>query len=161
MLVPLLHAAQATAELVQVDRSVVASAAVALTSAVVAIWRPKRGRRWNPFRHRFARRRIALIAVSILVFLAVLPSVVPVDHIIFGHAETAAHEEIHTAHCHGSPGSCSDLPVVSGPGQLILSDPLIVVPAMLSVLLLTAAVELIARSYRPALRPPRPSATFT
>jgi hypothetical protein len=102
---------------------------------------------------RSARRRLAVAAVFALALLAVLPSVLPYDHLL-----TAAHTDdaasVHASHCHDTPSSCADAPVTSGPGQLIDASPLVVVPALMSVLLVASTLALTGISRRPALRPP-------
>ena len=62
--------------------------------------------------------------MSSLVFFAVLPSVVPYDHLLPGlhHDQSIASEAVHETHCHLTPGSCADAPVAAGPGQLMCSS---------------------------------------
>jgi hypothetical protein len=91
--------------------------------------------------------------VLALAVLAVLPSVVPYDHLLVQAHD--GHEDVHAAHCHGtSPGSCADAPIPSGPGQMLTNEPLLAAPAMLSLLLLITVVPLAGVTRRPELRPP-------
>ena len=95
---------------------------------------------------------VVLLALELVAFLAVLPSVVPYDHLsASAHTE---HEDVHAAHCHGTPGTCADAPIPSGPGQMLMGEPLTAVPAMLSLLVLVAVVPLVGLTRRPELRPP-------
>lgn len=154
MLLPLLHAAQSAADLTMVDCSVLASGFAGMLATGVAIWRPGRWSRLNPLKSLRARRRIVGLVGGMMVFVAVVPLAAPIDHIFIPHAESEAHEEIHTAHCHNSPGSCSDLPLVSGPGQFLSTEPLIVTPALVAVLLLFAFPMMHGITHRPEIPPP-------
>lgn len=102
---------------------------------------------------RRVRRKLVTIALFALAFLAITPSVLPYDHLL-----TAAHADqpasVHASHCHDTPSSCADAPLTSGPGQLLDSAPLIVVPAMMAVLLVVSTLTLTGVTRRPALRPP-------
>jgi hypothetical protein len=91
-----------------------------------------------------------------MVFFAVLPSVVPYDHLVPGlHRDTSvAAEAVHQTHCHVTPGSCADAPVSAGPGQLIFNEPLVIAPAMLAVLLFFALPAMAGITPRPEVRPP-------
>ena len=98
---------------------------------------------------------IASAALVGLVFLALLPSVVPYDHLFGNDAhDSAAEEAVHVSHCHVSPGTCSDAPITSGPGQLLLSEPLILSPAMVAVLITAVVPVPSSISYRPETPPP-------
>lgn len=156
MPVPILHAAQSAAELTIVDRSVLATTAAGMVPATLAIWRPKRWSSLNPLKSLRARRRFVSAFGGIMVLVAVVPLAAPVDHIFLPHAESAAHDEVHTSHCHNSPGSCSDLPLVSGPGQFLSTEPLIVTPALVAVLLLFAFPMMRGITQRPEVPPPMP-----
>ncbi len=151
----LLHISQTAVDVTTVDPIVVAVALAALAVATAAIWRrpmtPLRG-----FISRRSRRRAVSLVATAFVFFALLPSVVPYDH-LFGDTHASAEEEsVHAAHCHISPGTCSDAPVSSGPGQLLMSAPLVVTPAMLAVLITATATVLVGISFRPEIRPPLP-----
>jgi hypothetical protein len=103
------------------------------------------------------RRTAARAALAALVFLAVLPSVFPYDHLLpgqllFGASE--AEESMHASHCHVSPATCSDAPITSGPGQLLFGTPMVVVPSMLAVLLMLTIPALAGITRRPEIRPP-------
>ena len=106
-----------------------------------------------------ARRRIAIRVCAALTGIALVPAVLPYDHLRASRLgeDPAAHAE----HCHESPASCADAPVTSGPGQMIDAAPLLAEPAMFSVLLLAAVPLLIGLSRRPNLRPPLRSASFS
>lgn len=155
MTLPLLHVAQSAAELTMVDRSVVGAGFAGILASFVAIWRPKRWRRVNPLFSRRARRRLFGVVGGVAMFVAVAPMALPVDHMFFQHAESsAASEEVHTSHCHNSPSSCSDMPLVSGPGQFLSAEPLIVAPALVVVLLLVAIPTMRGITHLPEIPPP-------
>lgn len=147
---PLLHAVPMTAR--TIDDRLIALACVASAVALLWIWFPGHAR---TIRRRIDRAGIARSMAMLMLLLAVLPLVVPVDH-IFGHVDVTGPNEsaIHAAHCHGSPGSCADAPLTSGPGQLLMSDPLLMSPAMLTVRMQTFAATLAGRTVLPDLRPP-------
>jgi hypothetical protein len=142
---PLLHAAQTVTNTLPgaIDCLVALGVAVALGAAANAVMRLRRR----------ARRRLAGAAVSALVLLAVLPSVVPYDHLVAAAHEDAA-TAVHASHCHENPASCADAPVASGPGQILDAAPLLVVPAFVSVLIILASPMLCGITRRPTLRPP-------
>ena len=151
----LLHIAQTAVQITAVDPAVLVAAGLVFAAVAISIWLPAPAMSFRTLRRRRGRRRIASAAVTALVFLALLPSVVPYDH-LFPHDAPAAAEtdSVHVSHCHVSPGTCSDAPVTAGPGQLLLSEPLVLAPAMLVVLIATAATVLIGISFRPETRPP-------
>ena len=62
---------------------------------------------------RLLRAPATRAVMASLVFFAVLPSVVPYDHLLPGlhHDDSAAAEEAHSTHCHVTPGSCADAPL--------------------------------------------------
>ena len=99
-------------------------------------------------------------AVVLLLAIAVLPSVLPYDHLLLptvshddGHEH--AHEgPAHAEHCHSTPASCADAPLTSGPGQFLQADALLSAPALTAVLLLLAVPMLAGRTIAPELRPP-------
>ena len=104
---------------------------------------------------RRVRRRLASVAVAAAVFFAVTPTVLPWDHLFLdSDRHAAAEEQLHASHCHESPGTCSDAPVSSGPGQLMLTAPLVVVPTMLGVLMLVGIATLTGVTLLPEPRPP-------
>ncbi len=117
---------------------------------------PAAGTRLLPRLRARTQRRLLMLAGATLTMLAVLPSVFAYDHLLTRdtHADDSA--AVHAAHCHGVPGSCADAPVTSGPGQMLDAAPLVVVPPMLSILLLSVAPILIGVTRRPYLRPPLP-----
>ncbi len=145
---PLLHAAQAAQAVTGAFPSAT-ECLIVLAMAVVAGAAANAATRLR----RRARRRLGVVAVSALVLLAVLPSVVPYDHLV-----AAAHDDgqaaVHASHCHESPSSCADAPVASGPGQILDAGPLVIVPAMISVLIVLVSPALYGITRRPILRPP-------
>jgi hypothetical protein len=147
---PLLHVAETVVRATVLDGRILVLGALALAVALVFIWAPRsdgrivmRERHW---------RGLARGAALGLALFAVLPSVLPYDHLLV--TAHAGHEDTHELHCHGAPGSCADAPLPSGPGQMLGADPLIVVPAMLSLALLVVVLPLSSVSRRPELRPP-------
>jgi len=146
---PLLHVVQSAAQTRVLDARVTAAAVVAFAISLAVIWRPDRA-----LRRRRTRRYAARAALSALVFLAMLPAVLPYDHLFFPDAHAEGDEAVHVAHCHASPGNCSDVPMTSGPGQLLLGDPLILAPVMLALLVVVAEPVLRGITRRPELRPP-------
>jgi hypothetical protein len=156
----LLHIAQTAAQVSAVDPAALVAAAAAFTVAAIAIWLPCSPLSVRTLRSRRGRRRVASVTASALVFLALLPSVVPYDHLFVHDAHAATIDEsVHASHCHVSPGTCSDAPVSSGPGQLLMSAPLVVTPAMLAVLITATATVLVGISFRPETPPPLISAS--
>ncbi|MDP9236762.1 MAG: hypothetical protein M3P30_05090 [Chloroflexota bacterium] len=150
--IPLL---QAVARVTTLDARVVVAALIAFAAVAAALWLPAPVARG--FRRGLRRRTIARSALALLVFLAVLPSVLPYDHLLplAGHSDIGkADQAAHASHCHVSPGTCSDAPVTSGPGQLLMGDPLVATPAMLSILLLLTLPALAGITRRPEIRPP-------
>ncbi len=145
----MLHVARSAAQTPVLDARVTLAAVVAFAVTMAAIWRPD-----EALRHKRTRRTVARATLSILVFLAVLPAVLPYDHLFLPDAHAAAEDSVHVAHCHVSPGNCSDVPMTSGPGQLLLSDPLILAPAMLALLVVVAEPVLRGITRRPEPRPP-------
>ncbi len=95
-----------------------------------------------------------------MMFLALLPAVLPFDHLFMPdtHVDAAVQDAVHEAHCHIAPGSCSDAPIPAGPGQLLLFQPLVVVPILLTVLLSLAIPMLAGIVVTPDRRPPLRSA---
>jgi hypothetical protein len=150
----LLHIAQTAVQVTAVDPAILATALALLAVAAIAIWLPHSPFSFSTLRHRRHRRRATGAAVTTLLLLALLPSVVPYDH-LFTHAHADGEEaSVHVSHCHVSPGTCSDAPITSGPGQLLMGDPLIITPAMLAVLVAATAAVLVGVSLRPEVRPP-------
>jgi hypothetical protein len=146
---PLLHIGNSVARVTVVDERVLLLATLALGSALLLIWQPHWPRRLTRGGAPGSPLRAAIVALAVF---AVLPSVVPYDHLLV--TQEAAHEAAHSSHCHGTPGGCADAPVPSGPGQLFANEPLIAVPAMLALLLLVAVMPLVGVTRRPELRPP-------
>ena len=149
-LLPVLHAAQAVTDADGLSLPAIAlvvgiGSAIASFGMLVGI---------QALRHRATRRRATLVAAGLLTLLAIVPSVVPYDHLWQQTGHASEHAGVHAAHCHDSPASCSVAPVTSGPGQIIGADPLIIVPAMLALLLLATIAPLSSISRRPEIRPP-------
>jgi hypothetical protein len=152
----LLHITQTAVGVTTVDPTMVTAALAALALAAAAIWLPRPGTPLRAFVSRRSRRRAIASVTTVVVFLALLPSVIPYDH-LFGDTHASGEEQaVHASHCHISPGTCSDAPVSSGPGQLLMSAPLVVTPAMLAVLIAATATVLVGISFRPEIRPPLP-----
>jgi hypothetical protein len=152
----LLHVTQTIVNVTTVDPMVVAVALAVLAVATAAIWLPRPGTPLRAFISRRSRSHAVSLVATAFVFFALLPSVVPYDH-LFGDTHASVEEEsVHASHCHISPGTCSDAPVSSGPGQLLMSAPLVVTPAMLAVLITATATVLVGISFRPEIRPPLP-----
>jgi hypothetical protein len=148
---PLLHVAQTAARVYALDGRILAFAMLAFVVSAALIWWPMVRRHAARAR---SRRRIASAAMTAVVALALLPAVFPYDHLL-PHADAAGDDsEVHVAHCHVSPGTCSDLPLASGPGQFLATEPLVVVPAMLALVLFVAVPSLTGISPSPELRPP-------
>lgn len=153
--VPTLHIAQSVVTVTAIDWRI-----VALAVAAFAAWLTLTIRPWHASRR--TRRRSVTVAASVLVTLAVIPSVFPYDHLFMHegahHVSAAAPDSeasaIHASHCHDTPGSCADAPLAAGPGQFLASGPLMPVPALLSVLLVLATPLLAGTTLRPEIRPP-------
>ncbi len=146
----LLHAVPVTAQ--TLDARLIGLAALASIVGVGWIWFPDQAR---ALRRRIARAGVARSLAMLMLLLAVLPSVVPYDH-LFGHVDMGpAETAVHAAHCHGSPGSCADAPVTAGPGQLLMSDPLLISPALLTTAVQIPTATLAGRSVPPDLLPPQ------
>jgi hypothetical protein len=151
---PLLHVGQAALNAGAPDLRIAALAAMAFAGAAAAIWWPA-----LPSAAALLRRRIWLSLgrrlVIVMVALAVLPAILPYDHLFAApHMDGGADESIHVSHCHVSPGTCSDAPLASGLGQLLFSEPLVIVPAMLAIVLMSSAVILQGVYPQPEIRPP-------
>ncbi len=147
----LLHVAQAATGVTAVDPAIVALAVLVLATVALYLWLPR------PMSlQRLARAPAMRASLGLLVFFAVLPSVVPYDHLLPGlhQDETAAAEAVHASHCHISPGTCADAPLAAGPGQLLFTEPLIIAPAMLAILLTFVVPALTGITTRPETRPP-------
>jgi hypothetical protein len=150
---PLLHLAQTAARATTVDPLIVATAVVALAIVLALLWAPRPERPLALLRG-LGRRRLAAGALAVVVALALPPSVLPYDHLFAHDGDAEGASEVHASHCHIAPGTCADAPVTAGPGQLVLGQPLIAVPAMLSVLLAASVAVLVGVSLRPEVRPP-------
>jgi hypothetical protein len=149
---PLLHITQTAVRVTTVDGRVAAIVAVVLLGALAIIWRDELPRLLRPG----IRRAVGLRIAAVLVFFALLPAVLPYDHLFVEHgAISEADEATHSMHCHLTPGSCADAPISAGPGQLLFSDPLLLTAAaMLLVVVYTGVRALHGRTLRPDLRPP-------
>src|SRR6476660_5265518 len=151
-LFPLLHAGQTALRVTTLDLRLTALAALIFVAAALWIWRPAAsGAAFLPARQ---RRSLARAALTGLIFLAVLPSVFPYDHLLPGAHDDDGQEAVHVSHCHVSPGTCSDAPVTAGPGQLLHSQPLLLTPALLAIAMIAAVPVLTGLVLKPEVRPP-------
>ena len=150
----LLHIAQTAVDVTTVDPVMLSAAIVALAAFVAAIWLPRPGTPLRALVSRRSRQRAVSLAATVIVFFALLPSIVPYDHLFGDNHASGEEQAVHASHCHVSPGTCSDTPVSSGPGQLLTNAPLVATPAMLAVLITAAATVLGGVSFRPEIRPP-------
>jgi hypothetical protein len=135
-----------------IDPWVGALGVLSFLAAATLVWSPA-----HPHQLRFPRplRPATRLAIQLTVFAALLPSVLPYDHLLPTTAAAATdNQSVHTAHCHGSPGTCSDAPVSSGAGQFLAAEPLIVTPALVVMLLLFTTPLLRGVTTRPEVRPP-------
>lgn len=101
---------------------------------------------------RRAAMRLAAIAVWALALMAIVPSILPYDH-LFVAAEDE-HTAFHASHCHDTPGSCADAPVTAGPGQMLSAEPLLPAMPLVATLLILAVPLLYGITSRPEVRPP-------
>ena len=155
MAVPLLHAAQASVAASALDARMASVASLVFALAAAMIWRPALPGRAALMRTTMWRRVAGRVAI-VMTALALLPAVLPYDHLLPGlHIEDKADEAIHASHCHVAPGSCSDAPLASGFGEFVFNEPLVVIPAMLAVALFAAAQVLRGTTPRPEVRPPQ------
>lgn len=154
MTLPLLHAAQSATGLTRVNSDVLVLALAAFVSGAVVVWRP----RLRMLGQRRIRHRVMVLTTYGAMTIAVLPSVLPLDHILSPHVDSGNEQQVHTSHCHGSPSSCSDVPLLSGPGQLLASEPLILVPALVLGVILATTLSLKGRTEKPEIPPPLCSA---
>lgn len=154
---PLLHVVQAATHVATVDPAVLALALFAFAAVIAWLWAPR------PLSvRRAARSRTMRTTAAVLFFFAVLPAVLPYDHLLPGaHDDGPGAEAAHAAHCHVAPGSCSDVPLASGAGQFLVSEPLVVVPAMLTVLIALTVPAMQGITLRPDTRPPRNAVPVT
>jgi hypothetical protein len=150
---PLLRITQTAARVTTVDGRVAAILGATLVLALAFIWRDELLPRL--LRPRI-RRAIAMRFVALLVFFAVLPAVLPYDHLFVERGAISEADEVtHSMHCHLTPGTCADAPITAGPGQLIFNDPLLLTAAaLLLVVVYTTERTLHGRTLRPDLRPP-------
>jgi hypothetical protein len=146
----LLHVASTAAASTSLDWRVVASAVAVLAAAETVVWRP-----WRWISGRRGRLRTIRAVTSLLVFLAVLPAVFPYDHILPHVEDEHEDESVHRLHCHLSPGTCSDVPLTSGPGELIFSAPLLPSVHLSTVALEERTERLTPSTFAPLTPPPR------
>jgi hypothetical protein len=157
MTVPLLDTSSNALPAVSVDWGLVALAA--LVAAVVAValccGEPLRSRR--QVLRALARGRLA--SALVLAFV-VLPNALPLDHALSpAHRHmhpSQAEESVHASHCHVTPGSCSDVPLASGPGQFLHAEAMLPAGPALTVRVEAAAVALPSNNgITPDTPPPR------
>jgi hypothetical protein len=146
---PLLHIAESRVAVTTLDWRI-----VALAVALFAAWLAVTLKPWR-VRRRMTMQAARLAAAGLL-FLAVLPSVLPYDHLLphDEHDERPGATAVHASHCHDTPGSCADAPLPAGPGQLLSNSPLLPSPALLAVLMGVCLTALVGLTMRPELRPP-------
>ncbi len=153
-LFPLLHAGQTALRVTTLDLRITTLGALLFAGTLVWIWHPPMAPTGFARLRARDRRAIARNALTVLVFVAVLPSVFPYDHLLPGAHADGGQEAVHVSHCHVSPGTCSDAPVTAGPGQLLHSQPLLLVPSLLAVALIAAVPVLTGLMPKPEVRPP-------
>jgi hypothetical protein len=157
---PLLHVGETISHATTVDLRLVALASVLLGLLLQAIWAPALSSAVHSLRTRRIQRALAVRFAAALTALAILPAVLPYDHLLpehHGHAAASAvvaDERVHASHCHATPASCADAPIAAGPGQFLTSEPLIIVPVTVAVLLIAAVLPWRSVTRRPGLRPP-------
>lgn len=145
----LLHIGNTAARWTTVNPWVVALGLLLFMAVACLVWRPR-------CVNRFARRA-ARPAMAAVVALAILPSILPFDHLLPAPASHAAEHgaaAIHASHCHVSPGSCADAPVAAGLGQFLATDPLLVVPALLLSAIILTIPLMAGVTTTPLTRPP-------
>jgi hypothetical protein len=149
----LLHIGNTAASWTTVNPWVVTVGLFLFLALTYAIWRPR-------LVHRVGRRvarPVAIVALS----LAVLPSVLPFDHILPAtspEAVASSTSAVHADHCHVGPGACADAPLAAGLGQFLAADPLVVTPALTLIAVLLIIPALAGVTMRPLTRPPLPAA---
>jgi hypothetical protein len=120
---------------------------LALLAATLWIWRRSK-------LVRRAARAAARGSVALVVAAAVLPSILPFDHLGLPRLSEVGGETAHAAHCHLAPGSCSDAPVPAGLGQFLNSESPVVIPALTVIAILLLIPLLTGITTRPEIRPP-------
>lgn len=146
----LLHVVDTARQATEINAGLVLAATLIFATVAVALWWPALARLV-----RGPARRAGPFVVGLVVVAAILPSVLPYDHLVPVGDDHA--NETHSSHCHVTPGSCADAPVSAGPGQFVFSDPLIVMPALVvTAFVLVSAMALHGQSPRPDVRPPLP-----
>jgi hypothetical protein len=142
------------------DGDVLLLGAALFALTIAAIWASPARMAMHALRRASVRRTVAMRVMFVLVFLALMPSVYPYDHLLVpavdAHegAHAASDERVHASHCHGTAASCADAPVSSGPGHFLANTPLMPVPTMVFVLIVTTALAWTGITRRPDLRPP-------
>jgi hypothetical protein len=151
---PLLHVGDTVRTVFVIDQGAIVLGLLVFAVATAWIWRDEVVRALGPALERRFRQRALSVAAAALVLLAVAPTIFPYEHVLaVGHAD--GYDLVHAIHCHDStPGDCAEAPVGSGPGQFISTDPLIVVPVMLAVIVIVATPVWTGINSRPLTRPP-------
>jgi hypothetical protein len=144
----LLHIGNTAARWTTVNPWIVVIGILLFVATAALIWRPLAGRSLV--------RRIGPPALALAVALAVLPSVLPYDHLLPASSHAAAHadSQVHSAHCHVAPGSCADAPLSAGAGQFLTTEPLLVTPVLTLIAIVMALPALAGITTRPLIRPP-------
>ena len=152
-LVPMLHVVPTRSGPLTVDPAGVLFACLVFGVVLGVLWRSSIA---GLLGNRAGRRRVARGIGGALLFLAILPAVVPYDHILLPHHDDSGQSSsVHQMHCHDTPGSCSDQPMTSGPGEFLFGSPLIVAPSLVSTLLATADARVTSFAEAPATPPPQ------
>ena len=148
---PILHAAQGMTQSDAFEVWVLPALLVLVSAALTIVLLAAR----ELLRRPSSRHRAIIGLAAAMTALAMLPSLLPYDHLLTDAAHAAEHGAVHASHCHDAPASCADAPLTAGPGQLFGADRLIVVPATLAMVLLAAVtLPLLGITRRPDLRPP-------
>lgn len=122
-------------------------------------------------------RGLSLATASVILLLTLALQLTYVDHLVASlappaaphsaphthNADTSNHAadedaaRTHALHCHDGPGSCSELPMSAGPGQLLVGE-MLLPGAVMATLLLAFMLNdrrLPGTTVRPSLQPPQ------
>jgi hypothetical protein len=116
---------------------------------------------------------VSIWTASLLLLVTVLAQISYLDHVVaeylpasqshghsthdHGNDDQQAATSSHALHCHEGLAGCSDLPLAAGPGQILLSEELLVGATMATLLfaVLRGDSRLTGLAIRPVLQPPR------
>jgi hypothetical protein len=111
------------------------------------------------------RRRVSLRAIAGVLLVTAVVNFLALDHTLLSTHELpdgpisdearAGHFAEHAKHCHIAPAVCGNLPVPSGPGQLLFADPLLVLPDLNVRIALNQPTPLLGGALPPPTPPPR------